>query len=371
MLASFFFFLCGEFLLHIPCCLRFYAGSFSYTSRAVLIFYLIFMQRVSLTHPCSHFFLFYFLYLFYLRNFSYTSRAGFFFFLSFFFSIRGVSLTHTMLALILSRVFLLHIPCWLHFYQGSFSYTSRAGFIFFFFLNLWSFSYTSHTCFIFLWGVSLTHPVLASFLSGEFLLHIRCWRLSFFLGTFSYLSRADFIFIWGVSLTQPMLVLFCSGEILLHLLRSYRAFFSFFFFFFFPPSFFNLESSSSTSMLASFLSGEFLLHIPCWFQFYLGSFSYTSHAGFIFIWPVSLTHPMLQLHAAFFIFLSGSFFYTSHADFVFMWGVSLTHPVLPSFLCGEFLLHIPSCFDFYAGSFSYTSHACTYFFFFFFQIFFI
>ena len=56
----------------------------------------------------------------------------------------------------LSGEFLLHVPCWLHFYLGSFSYTSRAGFIF-------------------IWGVSLTHPVLASFLSGEFLLHISCW----------------------------------------------------------------------------------------------------------------------------------------------------------------------------------------------------
>ena len=33
-------FLCGEFLLHIPCCRHLYARSFSYTSRAVLIFYL-------------------------------------------------------------------------------------------------------------------------------------------------------------------------------------------------------------------------------------------------------------------------------------------------------------------------------------------
>ena len=54
---------------------------------------------------------------------------------------------------------------------------------------------------------------------------------------------------------------------------------------------------------------------------------------------------------------AGSFSYTSRVDFDFMWGVSLTHPVLPSFLCGEFLLHIPFCLDFYAGSFSYTSRA--------------
>ena len=95
----------------------------------------------------------------------------------------------------LSREFLLHIPWWLYFYLGSFTYTSRAGLIF----------YTSHVDFIFMWGVSLTHPVVASF----------------FL----------FLFIRGVSLTHTMLSLF--------------------------------------------LPGEFLLHIPCWLHFCLGSFSYT------------------------------------------------------------------------------------------------
>ena len=33
---------------------------------------------------------------------------------------------------------------------------------------------TTQLCTIFIWGVSLTHPVLASFLSVEFLLHIPC-----------------------------------------------------------------------------------------------------------------------------------------------------------------------------------------------------
>ena len=66
--------------------------------------------------------------------------------------------------------FLLHIPCWLHFYTGSFSYISRAGFFF-------------------IWGVSLTHPMLASvFIWGVSLTH-----------------PIDFNFIWGVSLTHPML----------------------------------------------------------------------------------------------------------------------------------------------------------------------
>ena len=67
----------------------------------------------------------------------------------------GVSLTHTVLVSFL--------------YRGNFPYTSRAGFIF-------------------ILGVSLTHPVLASHLSGEFLLYIPHW-LSFSVGNFSYTSR--------------------------------------------------------------------------------------------------------------------------------------------------------------------------------------
>ena len=92
-------------------------------------------------------------------------------------------------------------------------------------------------------------------------------------------------------------------------------------------------------VLASFLYGQFLLHIPCWLLFlFLGSFTYTSRADFIFIWGVSFTHLMLTLvlcgsfsytsHAGFFSFLfnMGSFFYTSRAAFIFMLGgVSLTH----------------------------------------------
>ena len=236
-------FLCGEFLLHIPCCLCFYVGSFSYTSRALLMF----MQGMVPS----------FLYIF----------------------IFGVSLTHHVLV---------------SFFIGGFSYTSRAGFIF-------------------MWGVSLTHTMLASFLCGEFLLHIQCWLLflsgefllpipcciyiypfwhHFYLGSISYTSSAAFIFIWGVSLTPPVLALIWSAD--------------------------------------------FLLHIPCSFYFYQGSFSYNSRAAFIFIWGVCLTHPML---ASFFHL--GSFSYTSRAGFIVIWGVSLTHPMLASFLSGEFLLHIP------------------------------
>ena len=137
-------------------------------------------------------------------SFSYTSHDGFIFIggvslthpvLASFF-IWGVSLTHPLLVscFFLSGEFLLHIPCWLHLYLGSFPYTSRAvssssSFFFFFFFYLGSFSYTSHDGFTFLWGVSLTHPVLAFF----------------------------FFLIWGVSLTHPMLDLFFSREFLVHI----------------------------------------------------------------------------------------------------------------------------------------------------------
>ena len=189
-----------------------------------------------------------------------------------------------MLASFLSGEFLLHIPCWLNFYLGSFSYTSHAGFIF-------------------LWGVLFTHPMLALFFCGKVFLHIPFWllfliiccldlyRRSFyytshagfvFLGSFSYTSLAGLIFIWGVSLTHPMLALFFCGE--------------------------------------------FYLHIPCWLYF---------------LWEVCLIHPMLVSFCNLW-----SFSYTSRAVFIFIWGVSLTHPVLSWFLYKHFLLHIPSWFLF-------------------------
>ena len=93
-----------------------------------------------------------------------------------------------MLDSFLSREFLLQIPCWLHLYAGSFSYTFRAGVTI-----MWGVSYTSHAGLNFIWGVSRTHPVLASILAEEFLLHIPCW-LQFSLGSFSYTSRAGFFF---------------------------------------------------------------------------------------------------------------------------------------------------------------------------------
>ena len=221
-------FLCGEFRWLIPYWLYFYLGSFSYTSHACFIFrgggggggggggiFLIFFFNllywgVSLTHPMLA--LFFFL-IFNLGSFSYRSRAGFVF-------MRGLSLLAS------------HIPYWLYFY-------------------LWSFSNTSHACFIFREGGGRGGSY-----TGEFLLHIPCWLYFIFI-----------FLIYGFSLTDPV--------------------------------------------LASFLCGDFLLHIPYWLYlfFYLASFSYTSYTGFIFIWGVSLTHPMLA-------FCRGSFSYTSHDGFL-------------------------------------------------------
>ena len=204
---------------------------------------------------------------FYLGNFSYRSCVV----SLLFYFIKGVCLTHPVLAWFLSGVFLLHIPCWFHFYRGSFSYTSRAGFVF-------------------IWGVSLTHLMLVSFLPGEFLLHIPCW-LRFYLGSFSYTSRAGIILMRGVSLIHPMLTLFMWVVSLTHLL------------------------------LPSFLCGEFVLHILCFLSFIRG---------------ISLTHPALDS------IVCGKF---------------LLHIPCWLFLCGEFLLHIPCYLHFYAVSFSYTSGA--------------
>ena len=193
-------------------------------------------------------------------------------------------------------MFLLHIPCWVHFYRGSFSYTSLAGFIF-----IWVVSLTHPVLvrvffffFFLIWGV--THPMFDLLFCGEFLLHIPCWLFFFFfyLESFTYTSRVGFTFLWGVSRTHPLLTsFFMWGVSLTHPVLA----------FFFFLSFFN----------------------------YLGNFSYTSCAGFIFIWGVSLTHPFFSLFFSFFYFYLGSFSYTSHVGFNFLWGVSLTDPVLSSF----------------------------------------
>ena len=135
----------------------------------------------------------------------------------------------------------------------------------------------------FIWGVSLTHPVL-DFLIIIFFLHFFvCYYFILFFSSFlfflffifnflsrefmenfSYTSYAGFVFIWGLSLTHPVLVLFLCREFLLHI-----------------------------PCCLHFCAGEFLSHIPCCLQFYAGSLSYTSHGAIIFIWGVSLTHPVL------------------------------------------------------------------------------
>ena len=243
---------------------------------------------------------------FYLGSFSYTSHAGFIL-------IRGVSLTHPMLTVILCGEFLLHIPRCLHFYAGNFSYTSNA-------------------VSIFVQEVCVTHPVLPSFLCGEFLLHIpSCLHflfvefllhitscLHFYVGSFSYTSHGGFISIWGVSssYTSHAGIIFIWGVSLTH------------------------------PVLALILSGDFLLHMPCWLHFYQKSFSscwfyiyagnvsYISRAAFIFMQGVSLTDPKLPS------FLCGELLFHIPCWLLFMRGVSLTHPELTSFLCGEFLLHV-------------------------------
>ena len=155
----------------------------------------------------------------------------------------------------------------LFFSLGSFSNTSRAGFFFFFSLAIFRQTMLTFLKLLFL-GVSITHPVLA-FTCGEFLLHIICW-LYIYLGRFSYTSRSGFIFTWGVSLTHPTLPLIFCEEFLTH---PMLAFFLLLFF---------------------LISGEFLLHIPCWLHFYAGSFADSSRTGFISIWGVSLTHPVTE-----------------------------------------------------------------------------
>ena len=135
VLASF---LCGEFLLHFPCCLHFYRQGISLTPR-VLGSCFVFVLFVCLFCCCC----------FHLLSFSYTSRAGLF-------SLLGEILLHIPCWLPFYPKCFLHIPSWPHFCLGTISYTSQAGLIFL------------------VWGLSPTHPVMASFLSGEFLLHIPC-----------------------------------------------------------------------------------------------------------------------------------------------------------------------------------------------------
>ena len=211
---------------------------------------------------------------------------------------------------------------------------------------MWEFVLHILCCLDFLQRVSLTHPFLFLFSSGELLLHIPCW-LQFYLESFSNTSRAGFNLISRLFLTQTMPIWFPGDEFLLHIpcwLHFYLG---------------NISYTSRVGfiylLLGAWGGGGGLLHIPCWLLFFnLGSFSYTSDAGF------------------FFFSFSFLFFFSF---LLFIWGVSLTHLMLTLFLCedfllhtprclhllcGEFLLHIPCwfCFKrFYRGSFSYTSRA--------------
>ena len=121
-----------------------------------------------------------------------------------FFSICGVSLKHRKLIkkIIIIEEFLLHIITISFFNLGCFCYTSSAGGFFWLYFYLGSFSYTSRADFNFIRGFSLTHLMLASFSSEEFLLHIPCW-FYLYAGNLSYTSHAAFIFVEGVCLTHP------------------------------------------------------------------------------------------------------------------------------------------------------------------------
>ena len=151
------------------------------------------MWGVSLTHPV----LFFFLIFFYWGSFFYTSHAGFIF-------IGGVSLQHPVLTFFFFFiwVFLLQIPCWHRFFVCFFWFVFLCVCVCVVVVDLWSFSYTSRAVSFCVGGVSLTHPMLGSFLSGVFLVHIPYWLL-FCLGSFSYTSRA------GCFVFCLLLLLFC------------------------------------------------------------------------------------------------------------------------------------------------------------------
>ena len=328
MLASF---LIWGVLLNIPCWFQFYLGSFSYTSHADFVFLWGFSS-------------------FFSGEFLLYIQCWLHFYLV-------VSLTHPMLASFLSGEFLLHIPCWLLFFLffnlGSFTYLSHVGFTFllsfffffsflllggggvlhipsfffffffffsfflFFFFHMGSFSYTilcgdfllhvpfcSFVLFL-IWGVSLPHPLLASFLCGEFLLHIPYW-LHYYFGSFSYTSRVGLFFIYFYLIC----LIGVWGEFFLHIPCWLLLPFFFIFFFF-----------------SSFL---YLVHIPCSFflLFFFSCFFFLEGGG-------------VGVGRFFSFFLGGGFSYTSRDGFIFIWGVSLIHPLFALILCGDFLLHVP------------------------------
>ena len=151
------------FQLYIPCWLL-----FLFLIWAVSLVGFIFMWDVSLTHSILALVFLWGVSLsltnpmrlgsqfFNLGSFSYTSRAGLIF------SADILSVTHPTDAAFIFIGGVLHIPRWLHFLCGEFLLHIPCW-VFSVFGNLGSSSNTSHTGFIFLWEVSLTHSILASF----------------------------------------------------------------------------------------------------------------------------------------------------------------------------------------------------------------
>ena len=132
--------------------------------------------------------------------------------------------------------FLLHVPNWIYFSVRSFSYRSHPSF----------FSPPPPPLLFLIWGVFLTLLMLASFLFEEFLFNIRCW-LHFYMGSFSYTSHCSFCFLCGEFLLHiPCYFHFYAGSFsdtsrasFFYYLGSFSytfrdgCFFGFFFFFFF------------------------------------------------------------------------------------------------------------------------------------------
>ena len=99
--------LSADFLLHVPYWLHCYRGSFFYTFRSGFIFIL----GVSLTHPALASVFFYF----------YKCGQVLLHIPCWLLFMLGVSLTHPVLSWFLCREFLLHIPCWLFLMWGALS----------------------------------------------------------------------------------------------------------------------------------------------------------------------------------------------------------------------------------------------------------
>ena len=117
-------------------------------------------------------------------------------------------------------------------------------------------------------NISLYREFLYTSHAG-FFLHILSWLPLLYLGSIPHTSRAAVIFIWGVSLTHPMLALFFCGEFLLHIPCWLFCFLFFFCFkfreFLLPiPCWLCFSYTSRTGFFFFFKSREVLLHIPCW-----------------------------------------------------------------------------------------------------------